>query len=148
MTAQDIGNRLITDLIAQLEQLTLNALMTPGILSRQAHDQSFDFPIGGWSSATIRLPVGPFPAHQLTMPVENGLGFDDPNHILQLFDRTIGSGFQAHCQHHQHQFFPSDQPHGLALFALIDRQLPAQQQDLKLLIADRSTPELDQIDQH
>jgi hypothetical protein len=81
------------------------------------------------------------------MPAENRLGFHDPNHIPKLFDGPTGGGFQAHRQHHQRQFFSTGQPHGLALFAFVDRQLPAQQQDFQLLIAGRRAPELDQLDQ-
>lgn len=120
-----MGDRLLTDRITQLQQLPLNAFVAPAILKRQTHHQSLDFPIEAWPSATVPLPVRPFPAHQFSMPAENGLGFHNPNHIPQLFDGATGCGFQVDRQHHQRQFFSTGQSHGLALFALIDRQLPA-----------------------
>ncbi len=50
MATQDIGDRFITEVIAQLQQLTLNALITPAVLTRQTHHQPLDVSISAWSS--------------------------------------------------------------------------------------------------
>jgi hypothetical protein len=69
------------------------------------------------------------------VPTEEYRLFYDPNHLTHLFDHASRLRFQLRCQHRQRQFFAPRQARRPLLLAFVDRQLPAQQQNLQVLFA-------------
>jgi hypothetical protein len=82
---ENIAYGLIADVVAQLGESTGNAVITPGtILLGHVDDQVFEFPVDTRSSHGLSLRGAiEFLSHQLAMPGENRLGFDDGSDFLQ-----------------------------------------------------------------
>ncbi len=76
---EDIANRLIADLIAQMGQGTGDTVVTPApILFGHLDNEVFEFLIDTRPSyGASLLGAVEFFGHELTMPGENGVGFDD-----------------------------------------------------------------------
>src|SRR5262252_5887593 len=84
-TLENIAHGLIADVVAQLGESAGNAVITPGtILLGHLHDQVFEF-LGDTRSSHGLSLLGAieFLSHQLAMPGENRIGFDEGGDFLQ-----------------------------------------------------------------
>ena len=81
VTSEDAGDGLIADLDAQFAQFSLDLAVAPVIGTGKLQHQTLHFDIGSWSSAGYTMSVGPFPPRQFTMPLEDGLGLEDADHV-------------------------------------------------------------------
>src|SRR5215831_4148775 len=95
---ENITHRLIADVVAQLGESAGTAVITPGtILLGHLDDQVFEFLADTGSSHGLSL-LGAieFLRHQLAMPGENRIGFDDGSdfrqRLLAKFLADLGQG--------------------------------------------------------
>src|SRR5215510_6730023 len=82
---ENIAHGLIADVVAQLGESAGNAVITPGtILLGHLDDQVFECLVDTGSSHGLSLRGAiEFLSHQLAMPGENRLGFDNGGDFLQ-----------------------------------------------------------------
>jgi hypothetical protein len=76
MAAKDAADGGGRDSVSELEQLTLEATITPTrVLAAQAKDQ-FPYLLRDRRTTSLRAPTerSPMPAHQLSVPAQQGCG--------------------------------------------------------------------------
>ena len=86
VSLEDVADRLIGDLVAEIGQGTLDAVVSPvRILLGHTKNKLFDFIRDSRSSWFLFAPIGvvPFLRHQLTMPTENRVRSDNRGQLRQ-----------------------------------------------------------------
>src|SRR5260221_8282224 len=78
VTPQDFANRFMADAVAQLLQLTRDAVIAPVVFPRQSEHQLREVRIGGWSAwgfaCVVKCPLVP---DQLAMPAQQGIWLEN-----------------------------------------------------------------------
>ncbi len=101
VATQNISHRFIVNLIPEFAHFAFNTLRSPVVLTGQTQHKLLKIAIRTRSAALMMSPIGPFELDQLLVPLKQGLGFHDPNHVPHGFDGAPGLGFQLGAQDHQ-----------------------------------------------
>ena len=97
MGLQDIGNRRVANLVADLGELALNPVATPGgILLGKLQSQIDNHLADSWPSLFfLSIRIVPFGGEQLSMPTEDGVRREQSANLIQQLSTE---GLSLDCQ--------------------------------------------------
>ena len=97
MGLQDIGNRRVANLVADLGELALNPVATPGgILLGKLQSQIDNHLADSWPSLFfLSIRIVPFGGEQLSMPTEDGVRREQSANLIQ---KLSTEGLSLDCQ--------------------------------------------------
>lgn len=90
--AQDVTHCLVADVVAQFEQLTLNASIAPPILTSQTQHQLLNFAVCPRRTRAA-VSASPFAPHQLPVPPKQRRWFHDRDHLTHRIEGASRLGF-------------------------------------------------------
>ncbi len=135
VTLEHILNRRTPDAVAELAQLTLQLAVTPRpVLLGKPQNQGLEIIADAWPTPRRSVPERPFPPYQLSMPFQQGLGFEQEDDLAEPRAAVVRQRRQFPGKDKQWDFLPARDAGRTGMLPLQDTQLLAQQEDLYVFV--------------
>jgi hypothetical protein len=134
--------------MAEFEQCALQFAIAPTrIFLGQASQEFFDLGIRFWTTHFAALGEGPLAADEVAAPAQDGVGFEQEQHLVQLGFSVAPQAKKFAGKDSQGELLPARNAGCLRMVSLEDAQLLAQQQDFEVLIALGAASDGEEVEQ-